>query len=207
MNILISAGPTLEPIDAVRFISNRSSGKMGVALAEAALKAGHQVVVVHGPLSVPVLNQGQWIAVERAAEMMEALALHMEWAEVLVMSAAVCDMRPVHSDGGKLDKSELHNLALIPNPDIVGTLARRFPEVHIVAFSLENSLSPERPLQKMRSKNAHWVVYNQLQSMGANSSIFGVMDREGREILRPKALDKGLFAQLLMEALASELAC
>ena len=207
MNILISAGPTLEPIDAVRFISNRSSGKMGVALAEAALKADHKIVVVHGPLSVPVLKHGQWIAVERASEMMEALAKNMAWADVLIMSAAVCDMRPVYSEQRKLDKSELQHLALIPNPDIVGTLARSFPKVHIVAFSLENSLNPERPLQKMRSKNAHWVVYNQLESMGANSSTFGIMDREGLEILKPKALDKNLFAQLLIDTLSNKLTC
>ena len=205
MNILISAGPTLEPIDAVRFISNRSSGKMGVALAHSALKAGHEVVVVHGPLSVPILKQGQWIAIERASEMMEALALKMEWADVLIMSAAICDMRPVHSENHKLDKSELQSLTLIPNPDVVGTLASSFPKVHIVTFSLENSLDTERPLQKMRSKKAHWVVYNQLNSMGADSSVFGVMDRNGREIIKPKALEKALFAQLLMDELQTEL--
>jgi phosphopantothenoylcysteine decarboxylase / phosphopantothenate---cysteine ligase len=205
MNILISAGPTLEPIDAVRFISNRSSGKMGVALADLALKSGDEVVVVHGPLSVPILPKGKWIGVERASEMMEALALNMEWADVLIMAAAVCDMRPVHSEAHKLDKSQLQHITLMPNPDVVGTLARSFPKVHVVTFSLENNLDVARPLQKMRSKNAHWVVYNQLQSMGADSSTFGVIDRDGREILAPRSSDKALFAQLLVDALHRKL--
>ena len=208
MNILISAGPTLEPIDAVRFISNRSSGRMGVALAQSALDAQHEVIVVHGPLSVPILDRGTWLAVERAQEMLDTLSEHMAWADVLIMSAAVCDMRPVmpEQDDGpslKVDKSQLSQLNFVPNPDIVATLARQFEDVHIVSFSLENDLSVERPLEKMRAKKSNWVVYNQLRSMGADASTFGVMDREGCMIIEPRECSKTELAHELIRQLGT----
>jgi phosphopantothenoylcysteine decarboxylase/phosphopantothenate--cysteine ligase len=203
MNVLLSAGPTLEPIDAVRFISNRSSGKMGVALSEASVAAGHDTVLVHGPLQVALPKGSRIFAVERASEMKERLAQHMDWADVLIMSAAVCDMRPDQGNDHKVDKGELEQLSLVPNPDIVGSLARDFPNVHIVSFSLENDFDPQRPLKKMRAKKSHWVVYNQLRSMGADASRFGVIDRDGREVLGAAELDKKQFAQRLIGALAS----
>jgi phosphopantothenoylcysteine decarboxylase/phosphopantothenate--cysteine ligase len=208
LNILISAGPTLEPIDAVRFISNRSSGKMGVALAQSALDAGHEVTVVHGPLSVNTLEHGTWLPVERAQEMLDTLAERMDWADVLIMSAAVCDMRPVLNEGDegqntKVDKSQLQQLNFVANPDIVATLAQRFNDVHIVSFSLENDLSVDRPLEKMRAKKSNWVVYNQLRSIGANSSTFGILDREGHAILAPQELEKTELAKHLVQQLVS----
>ena len=160
MNILISAGPTLEPIDSVRFISNRSSGKMGVALAEVALDARHEVHVVHGPLMVQLPNRGQWTYAETAVEMMEALAKDMEWADVLIMAAAICDMRPVTRHHNKVEKSELTTINMQYNPDIVKLLAEAHPQCHVISFSLENSLDKERPLKKMRNKNAKWNPRN-----------------------------------------------
>jgi phosphopantothenoylcysteine decarboxylase/phosphopantothenate--cysteine ligase len=206
LNILISAGPTLEPIDAVRFISNRSSGKMGVSLAQSALDAHHKIKVVHGPLSVPTLDQGKWLPVESAQEMLDTLALHMNWADVLIMSAAVCDMRPIIKENertSKVDKSQLEQLSFTPNPDIVATLAQQFPKVHVVSFSLENDLSTKRPLAKMRAKKSNWAVYNQLRSMGADTSTFGVLDRDGNTILAPKELNKNEFAETLIQKLDS----
>jgi phosphopantothenoylcysteine synthetase/decarboxylase len=176
---------------------------MGVALAEAAMAGGHQIKVVHGPLSVDIPEGGEWIPVERAVEMMEQLALNMEWADVLIMSAAVCDMRPVISeDNKKLDKGALHQLNLFPNPDIVGVLASRFPEVHVVSFSLENDLSTQRPLEKMRSKKSHWAVVNALDSMGADRSTFAIIDRKGEQILKPTSLSKVELARSLMTRLS-----
>jgi phosphopantothenoylcysteine decarboxylase/phosphopantothenate--cysteine ligase len=137
--------------------------------------------------------------------MMEQLALHMEWADVLIMAAAVCDMRPVHSEAQKIDKSHLHQITMMTNPDIVGTLAQSFPKVHIVSFSLENTFDPERPLKKMRAKKSNWVVYNQLSSMGSDASQFGVIDREGKAIIEAKSVDKELFANMLIDALQQEL--
>lgn len=205
----------MEPIDAVRFISNRSSGQMGVALASAVEAQGHALKMVHGPLSVPYSTSfGEWTPVETAREMLLALQERMAWADVLIMSAAVCDMRPVWKRSGddasaldedktqeKIEKSALNELLFEPNPDIVGTLCREFPEKHIVSFSLENDLSLERPLKKMRAKKSHWVVINQLASMGAAASTFVVLDREGCEIIPQQALDKTSFAEQLLKCL------
>lgn len=205
MKILLSAGPTLEPIDPVRFISNRSSGRMGVAIAKAALKMGDEVQVVHGPLSVPKLEGGTWIPVETTAQMMEALAQRMEWADVLLMSAAICDMRPVQTHESKGDKTELLQLNMIPNPDVVATLAKHFPDCFVVSFSLENNLDLERPIAKMKRKGVKWVVINAILSMGADATAIGVFDAKAKAILPFKDRDKELFAQELLHQLHHQL--
>lgn len=207
MNILISAGPTLEPIDSVRFISNRSSGKMGVALAEQAMSSGHEVRVVHGPLMAQIPTKGTWTYVETAVEMLEHLSQSMGWADVLIMAAAVCDMRPVTRHDTKVEKSQLTSLEMQYNPDIVKLLAESFPDVHIISFSLENSLDPERPLKKMRSKKTNWVVYNQLESMGSDRSKFGVMNREGEQLMPLMEMYKDELSKRLVELIEKHLAC
>jgi len=205
MKVLISAGPTLEPIDAVRFLSNRSSGRMGVALAKAALERGDEVTVVHGPMSIEKLSKGSWFGVESALEMLCALSEHMAWADVLIMSAAVCDLRVESPALEKGDKTSYHTLHLVENPDLVGTLSSEFPNTFLVSFSLENDLDTERPLRKMKHKKSDWVVYNALDSMGADHSAFGVMDRDGRHVLELKASKKSAFAVELIEALHQRL--
>ncbi|MBF0196627.1 MAG: phosphopantothenoylcysteine decarboxylase [Planctomycetes bacterium] len=201
MNILLSAGPTVEPLDAVRFLSNRSSGRMGVAIATQAKETGHGVRVVHGPLSVPYTPDQDWHSVETAVEMLECLKKHMSWCDVLIMSAAVCDFRPVQSVEGKQNKESMGSIQLVQNPDIAKSLAEEFSRKHIVVFSLENSLSPERPLKKMRAKSADWVIYNQLQSMGADISRFGILNKEGETILALSEYSKSELAENLIRKL------
>lgn len=201
MKILISAGPTIEPIDAVRFLSNRSSGRMGVALAEAALDRGHEVTVVHGPLSVSIPKDGKWIPVETALEMLASLRAEMENSDVLIMSAAVCDMRVENPSKQKGEKGHFATLELVENPDLVGTLALEFPNSFMVSFSLENHFDCTRPLEKMRKKKTDWVVYNSLESMGAERSSFGVVDKEGKDVISPREIDKHEFAVELVDAL------
>jgi len=205
MKILISAGPTLEPIDAVRFLSNRSSGRMGVALAQAGLSKGDEVTVVHGPLSVSVPERGRWIAVETALEMLDALRKEMASADVLIMAAAVCDLRIESPHGTKREKENLKMLSLVENPDLVGTLSKEFPEVFKVSFSLENSFDPTRPLKKMKKKKTDWVVYNALESMGADRSSFGVVDEHGGNVLEPSCSDKVEFAIRLVDVIHERL--
>jgi phosphopantothenoylcysteine decarboxylase / phosphopantothenate---cysteine ligase len=201
VKILISAGPTLEPIDAVRFLSNRSSGRMGVALAQAALDRGDEVSVVHGPLSVPILSGGEWLPVETALEMLGMLQKKMKEADVLIMSAAVCDLRVEFPLEHKGEKDAYRNLSLVENPDLVGTLSKEFPETFMVSFSLENDFDPARPLKKMKKKKTDWVVYNTLKSMGADRSSFGVVDAKGDHVLAPKEASKVIFASELIGAL------
>ena len=201
MKILLSAGPTREPLDAVRYLSNRSSGRMGVAIAREAIAQGHEVCVVHGPLSVHRLTAGEWIPVEPAEEMLTQLRSKMPWCDALIMAAAVSDFRPRETKEGKADKDDLATLELEKNPDIAATLAGEFPHKHKIVFSLENTLDPQRPLRKMRSKGADWVIYNQLKSMGADSSSFGIMNTMGEHILPLRECPKDHFARLLIAEL------
>ena len=199
MNILISAGPTIEPIDAVRYISNRSSGKMGRALCEAACKAGHAVTVVHGPMPLPAMTSATWVPVETGQEMLEALRARMAVADVLIMAAAVCDFRPVTRKAGKLDKADLRQLELEPTADILAELAKEKRGTKIISFSLENDMETGRPLRKLKAKSADWCVVNPVASMGANASDFRIIDSAGVDIMRQQTISKDALALRLME--------
>ena len=112
---------------------------------------------------------GQWTYVETALEMLENLSASMEWADVVIMAAAVCDMRPLVRHETKVEKSQLTTLEMQYNPDIIKLLAESFPDVHIVSFSLENSLDIARPLKKMRNKKpiglfiTNWKAWAQIE--------------------------------------------
>lgn len=200
MKILISAGPTVEPIDDVRFISNHSSGRMGVALASKALAAGHEVTVVHGPLQVNPLSSGNWIAVKTTQDMLEALSIQVPSHDVVILSAAVCDMRPKRVEG-KLDKQDLTTLEMEPTPDIAATIGENFPNIFKVVYSLESERKPERSLMKLKKKKANWVVCNELPSMGADQSQFCVLNKEGEEIVPYQAYTKNDFSQRFIKTL------
>ena len=199
MKILISAGPTIEPIDAVRYLSNRSSGKMGRALCEVACKAGHAVTVVHGPMALPADSKAQWIPVETGQEMLEALRSRMAQADVLIMAAAVCDFRPAARHSGKQDKAGLRQLELEPTADILAELTKEKRGKKIVSFSLENDMQAGRPLQKLKAKSADWCVVNTVASMGADQSDFRIIDADGEDILAPVRISKYALAERLME--------
>ena len=199
MNILISAGPTLEPIDAVRFISNRSSGIMGRALALAASNAGYAATVVHGPMPLPLTPCGTWVAVETGREMLDALRERLPWADVLIMAAAVCDFRPVRRAVGKLDKTALAHLELEPVVDILAALGVNKGGSRIISFSLENDMDGARPLRKLKAKQADWCVINPVASMGAGESLFRIIDSAGRDMLEQQSMSKDALAGRLMQ--------
>lgn len=203
MNILLSAGPTIEALDEVRFLSNRSSGKMGVALAEAALALNFSLQVVHGPLSVPKAQGGNWSAVESALDMRKVLLEKQAWADVVIMAAAVCDYAPLKRHEGKLDKDAMISLELVKNPDICFDLCRQKKEGQlIVSFSLENNLEPARALEKARRKGSDFVVINALGSMNAEESIFSLW----RMSLVPQKVFEGSFKKrAFAEKLLAEL--
>ncbi len=206
MRLLLSLGPTLEAIDGVRFLSNRSSGRLGIAIAQAALKRGHTIVAVHGPLQVPPPRGGRWIAVESAREMLAALGNEFPNSDALVMAAAVCDVRPVAAVAGKLEKSELKNLKLEPNPDIVATLAARRTRQLLVAFSLGATLDAEKARAKLEAKGADWIAWNALPSMGSASGVYGILARGGEVLLQPRELSKARFASRLVQLMETQLA-
>jgi len=172
MKVLITAGPTREPIDTVRYISNRSSGQMGISLANAAAQAGHDVTLLLGPVdsSMTVDDGCKVVPFESAADLLQLLESRFADHDVLIMAAAVADYRPAKTSTGKLSrKDEDLSLTLEPVPDLVATIAKgRRPDQRVIAFSLEEPTNLiERATAKMHRKGVDAIIANPLKTMDA----------------------------------------
>lgn len=162
LRVLVSAGRTEEAIDPVRVLTNRSSGRMGVALAEAARDRGAEVVMVAGPMDVEPPGGVRVVRVRSAAEMGKALAAEAPAADVVVMAAAVADYRPARVAREKIRRTEARlAIDLEPNPDLLAELARsRRPGQVLVGFALETSGGVARAREKLRAKGVDLMVLN-----------------------------------------------
>lgn len=172
-SVLITAGPTRENIDPVRFISNYSSGKMGYALAREANRMGARVTLISGPVALPPPTGVNTISVTSAAEMLEACLQHFPKADITFMSAAVADYTPANPASEKIKKQEnAFSLPLTRTTDILKTLGQqKLPHQILVGFALETFKEEEFARQKLEAKNLDMVVMNSLRSPGAG---FGV---------------------------------
>ena len=157
LRVLISAGPTREPLDRVRFVSNYSTGYMGALLAAEALARGHRAVVVHGPLAEPLPRGAKHLAVEQASEMDAAMRREAGSADVVVMAAAVSDFRAAHAARGKWPRRGRHTLVLEATPDILGRLPRR-PRQLVVGFAVEAARVVPRAKRKLREKRLDLLI-------------------------------------------------
>lgn len=162
MKFLITAGPTRENIDPVRYLSNRSSGKMGYALASAAVAAGHEVVLVSGPVHLPPPGGVKLIRVVSARDMYEAVAEHLPGVEVAVFSAAVADYRVAEPAGEKIKKREDELLLrLVKNPDILGSARGTMGYSGVlIGFAAETNDVVEHARKKLESKQCDLIVAN-----------------------------------------------
>ena len=214
--ILVSAGPTQEPIDPVRFISNRSSGKMGYALAEAAQARGAQVVLVTGPTALPLPKGVEVVSVATAEEMTQALSIRLAWSSVVIMAAAVADFRPKHPASRKMKKQGLINLTLDleRTTDILASLSAQRTTQLIVGFAAETCDLIAHAKDKLRAKGLDLIVANDVTMEGAgfgseqNSAT--LIDREGTvtelPLMPKRALADAILnrAHELLRARASE---
>jgi phosphopantothenoylcysteine decarboxylase/phosphopantothenate--cysteine ligase len=170
--ILITAGPTHEAIDPVRFIGNRSSGKMGFALATAAVEAGAQVTLISGPVSLATPDRVTRITVESAADMHSAVMQNLSGQNIFIGCAAVADYRPaqVHAQKIKKDASNLH-IELVKNPDILADVAATANPPFCVGFAAETENLAHYARQKMLSKKLNMIAANNVsgQDSGFNS--------------------------------------
>jgi phosphopantothenoylcysteine decarboxylase/phosphopantothenate--cysteine ligase len=167
---LVTAGPTYENIDPVRFIGNRSSGKMGFAIADELAKQGAEVVLISGPSAQTTkFNSVQRIDVESAKEMYDACMLHSGSKDVIIMAAAVADYRPESASTQKIKKqNNFMSVSLTPTDDILLELGRRKAKGQvIVGFALETSNELENAKEKLRKKNLDLIVLNSLNDSGA----------------------------------------
>lgn len=161
VKLLISAGPTREPLDPVRFISNRSSGKMGYALAQAALNAGADVTLVSGPVNLSAPAVAKTINVETAEQMYQAVMANAAQADIYIGAAAVADYRPLMVQDSKIKKQ--HDTGIIElqkNPDIVAAVASLQPKPFTVGFAAETDDLETYATNKLRSKNLDMIAAN-----------------------------------------------
>ncbi len=169
LHILITAGPTREYFDSVRFISNPSSGKMGYAIAEAAASAGHQVTLVSGPVSLKPPKRVKTIQVETAAEMAAASKRIFPSVDAVVFVAAVCDYRPKRRATRKTAKQlRSKSITLVLTEDIAAALGKRKNRQITVAFAMEDHAARAHAEAKLRRKNCDAIVLNGPENVGAD---------------------------------------
>jgi phosphopantothenoylcysteine decarboxylase/phosphopantothenate--cysteine ligase len=166
-HVLISAGPTYEPIDPVRFLGNRSSGKMGYALAEAALRRGAQVTLVSGPTALTPPPVAEFVQVETTAQMREALLARFGHASITIMTAAVSDFAPTQVAGQKIKREAAMNLDLQPTADILAALgSSRAPGQLLIGFAAETDNASENARRKLERKHLDAIVLNDVSLPG-----------------------------------------
>ena len=167
--ILISAGPTYEAIDPVRFIGNHSSGKMGYEIAKQALALGAEVILVSGPTSLALeAKELTLIRVTTAQQMFEAMNSHFENADILIAAAAVADYRPKTVAAQKMKKKDTSlQIELEPTIDILATLGKQKTHQKLIGFALETNNELEHAKGKLERKNLDFIVLNSLNDKGA----------------------------------------
>lgn len=208
--ILITAGPTEEPIDPVRFISNRSSGKMGYSLARVARRRGAEVVLVSGPTSLAKPWGVERIPVRTAMEMQQAVKSYFDWATVVIKAAAVADYRPPEVLPEKLKKAlpEM-KLTLTRNPDILEELGKAKKHQILVGFAAESGDLAEAARRKLQEKNLDLIVANDISLPGAgfgfDTNQVKIITAQGQVTDTP-LLDKEEVAYLILDQVAEVLA-
>jgi phosphopantothenoylcysteine decarboxylase / phosphopantothenate---cysteine ligase len=161
VRFVVTAGPTREPIDPVRFLSNRSSGKMGYAIAEAALESGHDVTLISGPVNLSPPERARFIRVTTSEEMFESVQGAVGDCDVLVMCAAVADYKPAKFSPQKLKKENTtRTLELVPTPDILSAIARAPRLFLAVGFAAETDNVDGNARKKLRVKHCDMIIAN-----------------------------------------------
>jgi len=198
---VITAGPTREPIDAVRYLSNESSGLMGFELARAARELGDEVVIVAGPVVQPTPPGVRRIDVVTARDMLAAAREAFDAADAFFAAAAVADWRPARRRAGKWRKEsesgDTATLELVKNPDVLATLAKRKGERLVVGFALETGAGLARARRKLAAKNCDWIVWNDASALGARTTTV-VCVGPGRREIRLEGRSKRFVARRLV---------
>ncbi len=182
--VVVTAGPTWEAIDPVRGITNRSSGKMGYAVAEAAAEAGAKVILISGPTALPDPERVQTLRVTSAQEMFEAVHTHIHGAHIFIGVAAVADYRPTHIENKKIKKhADTLTLELIKNPDILASVAALERAPFIVGFAAETESLEQNAHKKLKEKNVDLIAANRVGVPGSgfesDTNSLLLIDREG----------------------------
>jgi phosphopantothenoylcysteine decarboxylase/phosphopantothenate--cysteine ligase len=209
--VLITAGPTQEPLDPVRYISNRSSGKMGYALADAAATRGARVILISGPVHLPPPHGVEVVAVRTAAEMRDRVMEHLPAAGIVIKAAAVADFHLSKVPDQKVKKTAARvSLELDPTPDILAELGRKKGDFLLVGFAAETQNLQQESRRKLESKNCDMMVGNLVGAgdLGFESDENEVVLalRTGETIALPRASKRAIADRILDEVLKLRLA-
>jgi len=178
--VLVTAGPTQEPLDPVRYISNRSSGRMGFAIAQAARDRGAHVMLVSGPTALPTPPGVTRTDVTTAEEMYHAVLDRLDETTILIMAAAVADYRPSSQAAQKIKKREAMTVELVRNPDILAEAGRRKRSQILVGFAAETEELIQNAREKLAKKNLDLIVANDIRvGFGGETNRVTILDRQG----------------------------
>jgi len=191
MKVLITAGPTREPLDPVRFLSNHSTGAMGFALAEAVLQRGHEALLVLGPVADQPPVGSEVYGVETAQEMSSATFDFLHECGAVICAAAVADFRPRQRSATKLKRGSVHGIELVENPDIAAEVGARRGSRPFAIFALESEDGEAHARAKLAAKRADVCVLNTPAAIGAETARFTLLLSDGttRELGRVAKLD------------------
>ncbi len=207
MRILVTAGPTREYFDTVRFISNPSSGKMGYALARAARRRGHEVVLISGPVALKPPKDVEVVHVVSADQMSRACKKAFADCQAVIMTAAVCDYYPEYQLDHKLKKqAKPRPVKLLPTEDILATLGRRKAGRVLVGFAMEDHAHHKHAEGKLRRKRLDAIVLNGPQNIGGDRAQVDVLVSSGQWERWPAASKNAVAARVvrLTERLVAE---
>jgi phosphopantothenoylcysteine decarboxylase / phosphopantothenate---cysteine ligase len=201
VTFLITAGPTREPIDPVRYISNRSSGKMGYAIAEAASDAGHEVILISGPTNLAPPRNAKFISISTSDEMFDAVHQHADSSDISVLCAAVADYKPARVSPVKIKKGAGEfSLELVPTRDILQSLGQRDNRKFLlVGFAAETDHLEANAREKLRKKNCDIIVANDARvGMETDENELLILFRDG-EMKRISRAQKKFLARELVK--------
>jgi phosphopantothenoylcysteine decarboxylase/phosphopantothenate--cysteine ligase len=204
--VLVTAGPTCEDLDPVRYLTNRSSGKMGYAVAEAAGRRGARVLLVSGPTSLETPAGVERVNVRSAQEMQGVVSERFSECSIAIFAAAVADYRPAETAREKLKRNgELLPLMLEPTPDILASVAGRRGETIVVGFAAETDHVAENARKKLAIKNADLIVANDVTVKGAgfdvDTNVVTLFSRDGRDLALPRMSKFDVAQQILDEVM------
>jgi phosphopantothenoylcysteine decarboxylase / phosphopantothenate---cysteine ligase len=203
--VLLTAGPTQEAIDPVRYLTNRSSGRMGYAVAEAAAQRGAKVILVSGPTSLDTPANVSRVDVRNAAEMLAAVEQNFAEATIAIFAAAVADYRPADPASSKIKRSPEQGitLQLVPNTDILAAMTRKKDHRLVVGFAAETASVAENARKKLKDKNADLIVANDVTAEGAgfdvDTNVVTLFARDGRDLPLPKLTKREVAHRILDE--------
>ena len=209
IKITITAGPTREQIDPVRYISNNSSGKMGYALADAAIEEGAEVILISGPVSLRSNPKAKLISINSADELLNEAYKAMESSDIFISCAAVADYKPLNSHDNKIkkNKDEMLDITLTKNPDILSSISKKYPDKFIVGFAAETENVEDNAKDKLINKNLNMIIANDVSdtSIGFDSDNNEVMIITQNESILAKKDSKLNIARNIIDLITKEI--